>query len=183
MAGIVGLTEIQHQNGTSAMTVDASGRITTPARPAFMARGYASLRASGADTVNGLTLNSNNQIVLFYDVPVNVGNHFSNTTGIFTVPVAGLYHVSYHLGKKAANGKYVQVGLFLTGSDDTALGYVTQWSGQDGSYGMYDTTGASVIVNASVNQEFALTLTQTNTNWTTPDTTKEYFSFSAYLMG
>ena len=64
MAGIVGLTEIQHQNGTSAMTVDASGRITTPARPAFMARGDASLRASGADTVNGLTLNSNNQIVL-----------------------------------------------------------------------------------------------------------------------
>ena len=183
MAGIVGLTEIQHQNGTSAMTVDASGRIATPARPAFFARGYGSLRASGAATINSLTIDSNNQIVLFDEVTVNVGSHFSNSTGIFTVPVAGVYHVFYHLGKKAANGKYVQAGLYLTGSDSTTLGYITQWSGQDGSYGMYDTTGATVIVNASVNQEFALTLNQTNTNWTTPDTTKEYFSFGAYLIG
>ena len=28
MAGIVGLTEIQHQNGTSAMTIDANGRMS-----------------------------------------------------------------------------------------------------------------------------------------------------------
>ena len=35
MAGIVGLTEIQHQNGTSAMTVDASGRVLQPATPHF----------------------------------------------------------------------------------------------------------------------------------------------------
>ena len=167
----------------SGGTVSFTNAPLTPARPAFMARGYASVRAAGAATINSLTINSNNRIVLFDDVPVNIGNHFSNTTGIFTVPVAGVYHVSYHLGKKHDNGKYVQVGLFLTGSDDTALGYITQWSGQDGSYGMYDTTGASAIVSASVNQQFALTLTQTNTNWTTPDTTKEYFSFSAYLIG
>jgi len=151
--------------------------------PAFQARGYGSLRASGAATVNGITLNTNNQIVLFDDVPINRGSHFDNATGIFTAPVAGLYYVSYHLGKKADNGKYVQVGLFLTSSDDTALGYITQWSGQDSSYGMHDTTGASVLVNAAANQQFALTLTQTNTNWTTPDTTKEYFSFGAYLVG
>ena len=30
MAGIVGLTEIQHQNGTSAMTVNTSGIINEP---------------------------------------------------------------------------------------------------------------------------------------------------------
>ena len=174
---------IKDQSGTTAMTIDTSGRIATPARPAFIARGYASLRASDAATINSLTIDSNNQIVLFDEVTVNVGSHFNNTTGIFTVPVAGVYHVFYHLGKKAANGKYIQAGLYLTGSDSTTLGYITQWSGQDGSYGMYDTTGATVIVNASVNQQFALTLNQTNTNWTTPDTTKEYFSFGAYLIG
>ena len=35
MAGIVGLTEIQHQNGTSAMTVNASGIINEPNKPCF----------------------------------------------------------------------------------------------------------------------------------------------------
>ena len=173
----------------STMAVDSiepktsGGAVLFPNKPAFFARGYGSLRASGAATINGLTIDSNNQIVLFDEVTINVGSHFSNETGIFTVPAAGVYHVSYHLGKKAANGKYVQAGLYLTGSDSTTLGYITQWSGQDGSYGMYDTTGATAIVNASVGQQFALTLNQTNTNWTTPDTTKEYFSFGAYLIG
>ena len=35
MAGIVGLTEIQHQNGTSAMTIDANGHILKPLQPLF----------------------------------------------------------------------------------------------------------------------------------------------------
>ena len=35
MAGIVGLTELQHQNGTSALTIDESGRVTKPQTPAF----------------------------------------------------------------------------------------------------------------------------------------------------
>ena len=33
---------IKDQSGTTAMTIDTSGRIATPARPAFIARGYAS---------------------------------------------------------------------------------------------------------------------------------------------
>jgi hypothetical protein len=30
---------IKHTNGTTAMTVDSSGRVTTPARPSFLVRG------------------------------------------------------------------------------------------------------------------------------------------------
>jgi len=174
---------IKDQSGTTAMTIDTSGRILTPARPSFFARGYGSLRAQGAATINGLTISSTKQIVLWDSVDVNVGNHFDNTTGIFTVPIAGVYQVSYHLGKKAANGKYVQVTIYASSSDSTSVGYITQYSGQDGSYGMYDTSGATVLVNASVGQQISLTLEQYNTNWTTPDTAQEYFSFGIYLIG
>lgn len=167
----------------SGGTVSFTNTPLTPSRPSFFARGYGSLRAQGAATINGLTIGSSKQIVLWDSVDVNVGNNFSNTSGIFTVPIAGVYQVSYHLGKKAANGKYVQVTIYASPSDSTSVGYITQYSGQDGSYGMYDTSGATFLVNASVGQEISLTIDQYNTNWTTPDTAKEYFSFGIYLIG
>jgi len=53
MAGIVGLTELQHTNGTSAATIDASGRILTPARPSFHARKSSS---SGSEGFTGVVV-------------------------------------------------------------------------------------------------------------------------------
>jgi len=42
MASILKVNEIQHTGGTTAATIDSSGRILTPARPLFMAPGNAS---------------------------------------------------------------------------------------------------------------------------------------------
>ena len=38
MAGIVGLTELQHTNGTSAASINSSGVITQTNKPRFHAR-------------------------------------------------------------------------------------------------------------------------------------------------
>ena len=35
MAGIVGLTELQHTNGTSAATINTDGVISQPTKPMF----------------------------------------------------------------------------------------------------------------------------------------------------
>ena len=35
MASIIGVQELQHTNGTSAMTIDSSGRVTMPVVPAW----------------------------------------------------------------------------------------------------------------------------------------------------
>jgi len=45
MAGIVGLTEIQHQNGTSAMTVNTSGNLT-------IKTGTTTVQGEGTNTTN-----------------------------------------------------------------------------------------------------------------------------------
>ena len=80
MAGIVGLTEIQHQNGTRAATVDASGRILTPARPAFATTG-----------TNYTQTNNAYSIIIPNAETFDNGSNYNASTGVFTAPIAGLY--------------------------------------------------------------------------------------------
>ena len=82
MAGIVGLTELQHQNGTSAMTVDASGRVLMPNQPYF--------EVTMADNANYPTRSAGTAFA-FNSARVNRGGHFNTTTYRFTAPIAGIY--------------------------------------------------------------------------------------------
>lgn len=85
MASEIGVQTIQHTNGTDAMTIDSSGRVLTPARPAFTV-GFSS---SGNLSLNDNTLipfdnNSSNDC---YDL----GSNFNTTTSRFVAPVTGTY--------------------------------------------------------------------------------------------
>jgi len=55
MTSILGTQSIQHPNGTAAMTIDASGRILTPARPAFRAEKRASNQSISDSTTTAIT--------------------------------------------------------------------------------------------------------------------------------
>ena len=80
MASILKVNTIQDAtNSTTAMTIDSTGRILTPARPAFMAR-RTSLQSAG--------------VIIFDTAMINIGSHYNTSTGVFTAPVAGLYSFS-----------------------------------------------------------------------------------------
>tara|TARA_B100001059_G_C17508351_1_gene414526 strand:- start:147 stop:653 length:507 start_codon:yes stop_codon:yes gene_type:complete len=72
---------IKNQAGTSAATIDSSGRILTPARPAFRAR-----KTSSQSTSSG------NELITWNTAPLNIGSHFGSN--VFTAPVAGIYSFS-----------------------------------------------------------------------------------------
>ena len=176
MAGIVGLTEIQHQNGTSAMTVDTSGRIATPKVPAFAVRGYGSIQ-DGA-TINGVTLASGTDMIYNYQqIDLNRDNAFNNSTGIYTVPVAGLYQIQAGFGYKASSN-YMAIRLYATSSDAAAFGYIGTWANNDNNH-----TGRQLatIVEATVGQEFGLAMSDQYSNPAT--NTISYLWFSGYLIG
>ena len=63
--------------GTTRLAIDGSGRMTLPYQPSFGAR--------------GLSSSSTQQDLVFTAIRHNVGNHYSNSTGRFTCPVAGTY--------------------------------------------------------------------------------------------
>jgi len=164
----------------------SGNQVTFPQKPAFMARGYGSLHAASSLAINGVTPASSIKIAkAFTIVDVNVGSHFDNVTGKFTCPVAGLYQVMYHIGYKAAVN-YTETHLFLTSSDSVDYGYITQWTPEISGVGANDGSGATILINASANQEFAIGFDQQSGSYTTPlagSSVKEHFSFGAYLIG
>tara|TARA_Y100001973_G_C4990816_1_gene228829 strand:+ start:70 stop:570 length:501 start_codon:yes stop_codon:yes gene_type:complete len=72
------VNEVQHTGGTTSLTIDSSGRILQPTKPAFMARG-----------------NNNAYVqttpIPFPSVDFNIGSHYNNSTYKFTCPVDGVY--------------------------------------------------------------------------------------------
>ena len=106
MASILGIDTIQHQSGTTAMTIDSTGRVLTPARPAF--------RAHRTDGNVSATNNYVPNVALF-----NVGSHYSTSTGKFTCPINGVY-VFYANILSGTNQTNNDLSLYLnnTSSDD-----------------------------------------------------------------
>lgn len=88
MASILKVDKLRQTDSTTdALTIDSSGRILTPERPAFFATGAAAYTAYTAY-----------QKIAFNDVTstgcFNIGGHFDTSTNQFTCPVAGIYFFS-----------------------------------------------------------------------------------------
>ena len=84
MASTLKVNEIQHTGGTSAMTVDSTGRILTPARPAFKV----------TTATNQSLLNSTRTTMLWTTTDFDIGSNFDLTNNRFVVPITGIYQFS-----------------------------------------------------------------------------------------
>ena len=109
MASILNVDQIGHStSGTTGLEIDSSGRILTPARPAFHFRRNASMSASGDIT--------------YTHTEFNIGNHANQSTGVFTAPIDGIYQFSFQCMGTATIGS-ADVYAKINGTIDS-----TRWS-------------------------------------------------------
>ena len=106
---------IAHTGGTTAMTVDSTGRILTPARPAF--RAFIPSNLPSTDYTTGGT-----HQITFPSESYDIGGNYDTGNGKFIVPITGLYHfhVNFYVSGITA-ATYTSAYLFV-GTDEVSRG-------------------------------------------------------------
>ena len=165
MASIIGVETLQHTNGTTAATIDSSGRIFQPAKPAILCMGNNHNNVSvGANTV----LPPAN-----YETSTNGfaqgGMSYDNTNGEITVPVDGLYSVSGQIYNNTNSGH----GRLVIHVNGTLVGMGHM------NAGMISTVFSQIILNLNANDK----ITFINTHATTLFMGNAHTYLQAYLIG
>tara|TARA_A200000113_G_scaffold223162_1_gene238168 strand:+ start:590 stop:1081 length:492 start_codon:yes stop_codon:yes gene_type:complete len=163
MTSILKVSEIQDPtNSNSALTIDTSGRVTTPARPAFRVYGTAAVWTafSAAVKVNVLTT-----------VDYNIGNHYSTTDHEFTAPCDGLYHFS---GRLYVNNTATLSDFYLS-IDDAGFVANLYFASQDNDQSDSSVTFAETL-QLTANQTVSI---KGNSGQYYP----RYSGFGGYLVG
>ena len=153
MSGIIQATNLQvdnikHSGGTTAQTIDSTGRILTPARPAFSVK-----RVTGS----GTALSGH---ITFDTVTFNIGSHYDGTNK-FKAPVAGIYSFSLNAFSTDSSGGGQDDGagvkVYLEQDTDSSFGSPTVFAqnyvyvtGADGFYNVSISGIASLSANEYV---------------------------------
>ena len=117
MAGIVGLTEIQHQNGTSAMTINSSGQVAFSNKKISFVLVY----AQGSDGYNTISTGSYLPLNAVYQSKGTGAADYNTTTYKYTAPVNGIYNISL---AGITNGTSSHWNLDIDGTEQ----YTFTWS-------------------------------------------------------
>jgi len=142
MSSVLKVDAIQNTAGTSALTIDSSGRVTKPQHPSFMVNYNVTWESLALNAVVPFDTDSGGALF-------NNGNHFNTSTNAFVAPVAGVY--SFSLNIYTANSDTANTfGPFLNGSAVQLVGaglYVQH--GEDSAAD--ETASTTFLLNLALN--------------------------------
>ena len=167
MASIIGVETLQHTNGTTAATIDSSGRMVLDNIPMCQLR---LTTANSQDTSNPYT--TTGTPIKFDDVVLNQGSHYSTSTGKFTCPIAGIYRVESTMLVNPDTGNHT-TQLYK----NTTLLTQSYSTGNGNSHVMLP---LSFLVEANANDTIHLELSQGELYI---DSTGKYSSLNIQLIG
>ena len=134
-----------HANSITAISIDSSGRVTQPAKPAFRAR--KSTSSSGTGTTGTL---------IFETEDFDIGGNYNTSNGIFTAPIAGIYHFMFR-SLTATNTS----GGASAASDTTFVDFYKNGNIADGTRGFESGRGASGHSTLMINTTMQLSASDT----------------------
>ena len=141
MASTLKVQNITHTGGTTAMTIDSTGRILQPAKPAFRAYLTADQSAPSANTFTTVQYNATNY---------NIGGHYNTSTYTFTTPVAGIYYF-YHSYSYVANTGSEASGIVSIQAGGATVGSVDFYiKGSNARYGSCCSAQVSLAAGVAV---------------------------------
>jgi len=149
-------------NSNTALSIDTSGRVTTPARPAF--------RVHGTSTT-WTNFVSNTKLSLLTSVDYNIGNYYNTTDHEFVAPIDGLYHF---FGRLYVNNTTSTSDFFIS-IDDGSF---------DGSLYWHASESTSLDQSSTFSEVIQLTANQTVTiKGNSGAYFPAYSGFGGYLVG
>tara|TARA_R100001510_G_scaffold56051_1_gene60913 strand:- start:47 stop:529 length:483 start_codon:yes stop_codon:yes gene_type:complete len=160
MASELHVDAIKHSGGTSALTIDSSGRVATPARPAF------NVWYSGSNLASAQTIVWNNE-------EVNVGSHYNTSNGRFTAPITGVYFFSWFA---TSTGNDTSFGTRLA-VDGSASSHI--WTFSNAADAQYEVGSGSAIVSLNASQYVTIRVE----NGTMFGSANYHNNFCGYLLG
>ena len=174
MTSILKVSEIQDPtNGNSALTVDSSGRILTPARPAFSV--YQGTNVSSQDYTDFTK-------IPFDTEDFDIGNNVTlNSSAVFTAPINGIYHFGCNVMVDSVEASgYLSSTFYI---DDAAVLSAPDLSYrylEDNQGGQYQTAHSSGLIQLTANQTVTPYIrVSVDTSVTLRDGTR----FFGYLVG
>jgi hypothetical protein len=132
MTSVLKVDNIQNSSGTSALSIDSSGRVSLPKLIAFHV--YKD-NGSGMSPVNP---------VVFNNETTNVGSHYSTSTGRFTAPIAGLYKFEAAGHRQTQDSDAARLRIWKNGSTKLSESYILNGGGRGRCY-------VTVIAELAVN--------------------------------
>ena len=132
---------INSANGTQAMSIDNTGRILQPAKPAFRAYLTGDQSAPSSNTFTTVQYNATNY---------NIGSHYNTSTYTFTTPVAGIYYF-YHSYSYVANTGSESSGIVSIEAGGATVGAVDFYvKGSNARYGSCCSAQVSLAAGVAV---------------------------------
>lgn len=170
MTSILKVDSIQNTAGTTAATIDSSGRILQPAKPAFRVKFNANTPAINISANTEISWNT------YGSVDFDIGSHFDLANSKYVVPITGLYQINLQIAiesVQSSTGIYAYVNV---NGSNLYMGSISDPQG-----GGYETSRYSGLLSFTAGDEIKTQCrTITDTSVVIRGVTTD---FSGYLVG